>query len=317
MSARIWLALLAFSVVGAAPVGFAQEQNRKVALAPHWKKGEKRQYTMIKGRRNVRGASTVSGRGTTPIRIEVLDVNEAGYLIGWTAGETTIEDPAQAANPLTRAMVDLAKDTTIALQLDRATKLLGVRNWPQLQTMARKVVDLSLQAMKKSGEDEAALAKTRQQILAMFSTRQQVETLFTRSSQVFFAPLGQEYVPGRPMEYKDRLPNPLGGDPFPTRASFTLEKVDTASDTAVVTWRQEIDPVAGAGILEKTLKDLAARLGKPVPPGKILDLVNIKDEASFTLHLSSGWPQRLTHTRTTIVAGVSQEDSLTFAETGQ
>ncbi len=317
MRTRTWLALLTFSIVGMAAVASAQEGTRKIALMPHWKKGEKHQYTMVKSRRKVQGAATVSGKGTTPIRIEVLDANDAGYLIGWTAGETKIEDPTQAADPLARAMVDLARDTTIVFQVDSDTKLQGVRNWQQLQAMGRKVVEMSLQAMKKGGVNDAALSKTRQQVLSMFATRQQVESLFTRSPQVFLAPLGMEYTVGRPREYEDRLPNPFGGEPFPARASFTLEKVDAASDTALVTWRQEIDPVAGASILEKTLKDLAARLGKPVPPGKILDQVNIKDEASFTLHLSSGWPQRLSHTRTTIVAGVSQEDSLTFIETGR
>ena len=272
---------------------------------------------MVKGRRKVQGATTVSGKSTTPIRIEVLDVDEAGYLIGWTAGETKVEDPAQAADPLTKAMVDLAKDTTIVFQLDPDTKLQGVRNWRQLQTMAQKVVDMSLQGMKKSGADEAALAKVRQQLLSMFTTRQQVEALFTRSSQVFFAPSARSTSPAAPWSTRTGCPIPWAANLSPRAASFTLEKVDATSDTAVVTWRQEIDPVAGAGILEKTLKDLAARLGKPVPPGKILDFVNIKDEASFTLHLSSGWPQRLTHTRTTVIAGVSQEDSLTFTETGR
>ncbi|MCU0916871.1 MAG: hypothetical protein MUC88_20275 [Planctomycetes bacterium] len=314
MKTSVWLVLSVFCLLNLAPVAWAQEEARKVTLMPHWKKGEKRQYTMVKGRRKTQGSAAVSGKSTTLVRIEVLDANDAGYLLGWTAGETRIEDPAQAADPFTQALVDLARDVTIVLQLGSDTKLRGVRNWQQLQTLAHKVVEMSVQALQKKGANDAALDKTRRQLLSMFATRQQIEVLFTRSPQVFFAPLGMEYVVGRPREYEDQLPNPLGGESFPTRASFTLEKVDPVADTAIVTWRQEIDPVAGAGVLEKTLRDLAARLGKPVPPGKVLDLINVKDEARFTVDLSSGWPRQLSHTRTTSLAGASQEDTLAFSE---
>ncbi len=314
MRTRIWFVLSVLSALSVMPCARAQDGGREVALMPHWKKGETRRYTMVKGRRKTQGATVVSGKGTTPIRIEVLDANDAGYLIGWTAGETRLEDPDQAADPFARAMVDITKDVTIVLQLDSRTRLTGIRNWRQLQAIAYKAVDMGMEAGKKDGMDEATAAKIRRQVLAMFATRQQIELFFTRSTQLFFAPLGLEYPVERPLEYDDKLPNPLGGEPLPVRASFTLEKVDAASDTAVVVWRQEVDPVAGARILEKAIKDMAGRLGKSIPPGETLDFLNVKDAASFTLYLSSGWPRRLSHTRTTIIAEASQEDSLTFTE---
>jgi hypothetical protein len=180
--------------------------------------------------------------------------------------------------------------------------------------MARESVDATMEDARKAGTDDATIERTRQQLLSMLATKQQVELLFTRSSQVFFMPLGLEHSAGHLTEYADKLANPFGGDPFPTRASFRLEKMDPSSDSAVVTWRQEIDPVAGARVLEKTMKDMAARMGKPIPPGTTGGFISVKDEARFTVHLSSGWPRHLSHARTTTVAGASQEDSLTFTE---
>lgn len=314
MRTAVGLVVLAFLVAGTASCALAKDDACTITLMPHWEKGEKHRYTMVKGRRKTQGAKAVSGTGTTPIRIEVLDANDAGYCIAWTAGKTRIDDPAQAADPLTRAMTDLTSDVTVVLQLDSHTKLQGVRNWRQLQAMGRKVIEMTLEEIQRAGTDDATIDKTRQQLLSLFATKQQVEMLFTRSSQVFFMPLGLEHSVGRPSEYEDRLPNPFGGEPFPTRASFTVDEIDPSSDTAVVTWRQEIDPVAGARVLEETLNDLAVRMGKPVPPGRTLDFVNVTDEARFVLHRSSGWPQRLSHTRTTTVAGASQMDSLSFTE---
>jgi len=306
--------VLALSVPGTAFLAVAKDDACTITLMPHWEKGEKHRYTMVKGRRTTQGAGAVNGTATTPIRIEVLDANDDGYCIAWTAGKTRIDDPAQAADPLTKAMTDLTSDVTVVLQLDSRTKLQGVRNWRQLQAMGRKVIEMTLEEARRVGTNDTTIEKTRQQLLSLLATRQQVEMLFTRSSQVFFMPLGLELSAGRAVEYADRLPNPFGGEPFPTRASFTVDRIDPSSDTAMLTWRQEIDPVAGARVLEETLKDLTARTGRPVPAGKTLDFVNVTDEARFVLHRSSGWPRRLSHTRTTIVAGVSQEDSLSFTE---
>ncbi|MEN6577740.1 MAG: hypothetical protein ABFD90_15460 [Phycisphaerales bacterium] len=314
MNTTIAVVVFMFLGQGTAPCEQAREDARTITLMPHWQKGETRRYTMVKECRKTQGATVVNGRATTPIRIEVLDTHEGGYLIGWTAGQTRVDDPNQAADLLTKVVTDLADDVTVVLHLDSRTKLQGVRNWRQLQAMARETVDATVEQAKKAGTDDVTAGKTRRQLLSMFATKQQVEMLFTRSSQVFFMPLGLEHSVGRPREYEDRLPNPFGGEPFPTRASFTVDRIDPSSDTAVITWRQEIDPVAGACVLEETMKDMAARMGKPIPAGKILDFVNVRDEASFTLHLSSGWPRHLSHTRTTIIAGASQVDSLTFTE---
>ncbi len=314
-SARLLLSTLCILV--AMPVASAQKETGKITLMPHWRKGEKRQYAMVKARRKVQGPAALSGKGTTPVLIEVLDANDAGHLLSWTMGETQVEDPALAADPIAKAVVELTKNTTVVFQLDGDTRLTAVRNWQQLRAVGNKIAEACLQEMKRRGMDDTTVGKARQQFESLLGTRQQIEILFTRSSQIFFAPLGVEYSLGRPFEYEDKLANPFGGEPFPTRASFTLEKMDAASDIAIITWRQEIDPVAGARILEKIVRDLAARLGKPVPSGRLLDFINVKDVATFTVHLSSGWPQRVSYTRTMTTAGVSQEDSLTFEEVKQ
>ena len=314
MNRTIAVVVFIFLVCGPAPCLRVKADAHTVALMPHWKKGESRTYTMVQGRRTSQGTIPVSVKGTTSVRIEVLDVHEGGYLIGWMAGQTRVDDPNRAMDLFTRAVTDLTCGVTIVLQFDSRTKLRGVQNWRQLQATARESVDATLEEARKAGIDDTTIQRTRRQLLAMLATRQQVEILFTRVPQVFFMPLGLEHAVGCPREYEDKLANPFGGDPFPTRASFTLEKADSSSDTAVVTWRQEIDPVAGAQVLERTMKDLAARMGKSLPSGTTGGFLNVKDEARFALHLSSGWPRHVSHTRTTTVAGASQEESLTFTE---
>jgi len=88
--------------------------------------------------------------------------------------------------------------------------------------------------------------------------------VYPRCSDLFIA-LGRTYVLNEPYEYHDLLPNPLGGDPFSTRARIILKTFDQQSERAVLSWNQTTDPKQAARILESMIKDLAARRGKKSP----------------------------------------------------
>jgi hypothetical protein len=60
--------------------------------------------------------------------------------------------------------------------------------------------------------------------------------------------------------------------------------------------------------MEKTLKDLGQRLGKPAPEGDMLKSFNMEDDAEFVVEISSGWIQSFTHKRLTGTEGFTQEN---------
>lgn len=72
---------------------------------------------------------------------------------------------------------------------------------------------------------------------------------------------------GKPVAYEDALPNPLGGSPITSKASFTLESYDEAGGRAVVSWRQTLDPQSAQASMAAALTALTAKLA----PDKVED----------------------------------------------
>jgi hypothetical protein len=67
------------------------------------------------------------------VEIEVLNVGKDGFTVAWTWGETKLDDPVQAANPMARKLSNLIQDQRIVLELDSQAGIKGVQNWKELQ----------------------------------------------------------------------------------------------------------------------------------------------------------------------------------------
>lgn len=293
--------------------GLANGAEDSLEVLPRWEKGEKVRYEMIKTRRRTQGDTvTLETTARTDVEIQVLSASDDGYLLAWTLGTTRLDDPNQANNPLVRRMSNLLSGYRIILELDSQAGITGVQNWKELKKLLGTMLDTLTEELKAAGFDQATAARMRTQVESMLSTKQQIEQLCTREAQLFFMTHGIELAPSRPLEFEDRLPNPFGGEPFPTHAQFALKAVDRKSDRAIVTWTQTVAPDETRRIIEKTLKNLAQRLGKPVDDGERLKSLTIEDTAEFVLEISSGWIHSLTHKRTTKFEGTSQEDEVTI-----
>jgi len=213
-------------------------------------------------------------------------------------------------------MANLLKGYRLVLELDSQAAIQGVQNWKELKELSTKLLDDLTNELKAAGVDQATTAKVRTQAASIFATKQQIEQLGTREAQLFFMPLGVEFEKGKPVEFDDKLPNPFGGESFPSRARFSLKEIDKKLGVAKVTWTQTVATEEARRIMEKTLKDMAQRLGKPVPQANTLKTLTLEDSAEFSVELASGWIKAFTHKRVTKTEGTLQEDSLTITRKG-
>jgi hypothetical protein len=292
--------------------GFDDLTRHNLEVLPHWKKGDSFDLTITRAReKSVNGQSTVSGATRTHFTIEVLRADDKGYLVGWTAGETTFEDPVPSESFL-RQVVGLMKGMQIVLQLDERGTIRGVQNWKELRSETLKVMDALLAKTPESQKgktDQTLMSNLRTQWETMFATKEQVEQLCTRDARIYFMALGRMYVLNEPYEYTDLLPNPLGGEPFPTRARITLKTFNQQSGQAVLSWNQATDPKQTARILESMIKDLAARRGKKSPEGTFAKTISMEDKADIVVDAHTGWVNRLTLTRSVNLGTRTQVDS--------
>ena len=293
--------------------GQSTEQQESLEVEIRWKHGEKYRYEIVKARRKYEADNlSLNTQSRTPLAIEVLEKTSEGYVLGWTMGETTFDAPEIAANPLAKQMGNLLKGFTILLEIDSNGVITGVQNWKELQEKSDSAVNTLTGALQKSGLPEQLITNIASQVRSVLSTKEQIEQLCTKEPQMFLLVLGRRYPLSEPFEYEDQLANPYGGEPFPSRGVFSVNEFSDETNLATITWQQSIDADESRRIMENTLKELAVRMGRPVPDGELLKTLAIGDEAEFLLDVASGWPVRLNHTRTVDSGENSQEDSLTI-----
>ncbi len=303
------IAALGFGLLAAASSLNAGQDS--VELLPHWTKGEKLNYEIVKTFQKSQGDKvTQKTSARSDLEIEVLSASKDNFIVAWTLGEIRFDDPDQAKNPLVPKMANLLKDYRLILVLNSEGTIQGVQNWEDVKQEGTKRLDLLTEELKDAGVDQATVTKLRGETASMFATKQQVEQFCTRDPQIFFLPLGVEFSGGKPVEFEDKLPNPLGGESFPSQATFALSKVDKETGIAKVSWIQTVASAKARRIMEKTVKDLAQRVGKPIPDADALKTLTVGDTAEFRIELSTGWIQSLTHKRLTRMEGTSQEDAI-------
>ncbi len=287
-----------------------------VDLPLGWQVGQRVQYEIVKTNQKTRGGEfTFKATTRTDLEIEVLRADADGYLVAWTQGETRFDDPQPAADPILRRIVNVAQGLRVLLEIDSDANLVGVKNWKELKHTIGNTLSSVFDELDISGMDAATLSKITVEIASICGTGEQERMMRTRERQMFFLVLGGTYSASEPTEYQDRLPNPFGGDPLPSRSTFVLKKVDRRSQRAMIAWTQTLDPEQARRIMKKSLRDLGARVGLAVPQEDLLEDLTMEetDTAEFVVDLSSGWLDRLTHQRLVRTGTAAQEDVLAIA----
>ena len=289
---RLILLFILFALFSLPLSARSEPVRQQVAIVPHWAQGDRFDLVLTRTREKaVDGQSSRSGKTETHVTLEVLKSNAQGYLVGWTAGDTTFDVPT-ASESLVRQIVGLMKGLQIVLQINQEGIITGVQNWNELRSETVKVLDDLLSKTRNSpqqGSDYTTLSNLRAQWDSLFGTKEQIERLCTRDAQMYFLALGRAYDSEKPYEYEDRLPNPLGGEPFPARAMITLTAFNEQSKQAALTWSHQADPQQAARIIQSMIKDLASKRGKSVPDGTVAQPIAIDDTAEIMVDVRTGW----------------------------
>jgi hypothetical protein len=290
-------AILAWTASSTSQTAGAAEDS--IDLLPRWKQGEKVRYQMVKRRVRMRDGKVVQQNGgRSDLEVEILEARKDGFVVGWTLGETRIDDPKAAGDPLAKRLLNVYKGFQIVIELDSEASIRGVRNGKELKATADKALKIIMEELERGGLNTAVGTQLKRAVGSMFATQQQVEQVCLREPQMFFLAVGRSYEAGAPIEYDDKLANPLGGDALPSRGRFQLKSLDKRTGQATITWTQAVDKRAATPIIEKTLQQLAERMGKKDAKTVRLDPLSIEDAAEFSVETLSGWPQSVSHTRT-------------------
>lgn len=265
------------------------------------------------------GRSTITGKTHTDFTIEVLSANDDGYLVGWTAGKTTFDSPSQAEHSFLGHVVNLMNGRQIVLEIDSHGAIRGVQNWKELKAVALKSLDTlgATEDLQNKKPGNVRMSSLREQWESMLGTKEKVEELCAREAQLYFMVLGRGDAGNNSVEYEDRLPNPLGGEAFPTHAKMALTTFDKQAGRAVITWSQTADPTQVARILDSMIKAMRARLGRAPLEGEFPQAISMEDHAEIIVDVTTGWVKTLKHARSVNFGARAQVDTTSIIRTAK
>lgn len=293
-------ALVAATLAAPAPLAAAG-----LRLPCAFEPGDAVAYRVERSREHVRGGRTTGGRGSYDVTVEVAGREAGGYLLRWRQ-RVGVVGPGTPLPPDARAEVDalagLADGLDLLIRADGAMTPRSLAN----EAAVRPVIEATLERLQALDPMPAAAEEATRRLLGTPGT---LAALMLREPQLLFM-LACADLAGDRVEYDDRLPNPFGGAPLPSRARVVVVSPGDAASGAPARlgFAQTLEPAG----LRAFMEDFARRVGPARAPPSAVPVIAIDDEARVEIDVADGWPGRIDWSRRVAVAEDRRTDTLTF-----
>jgi hypothetical protein len=227
----------------------APESTTSVLAEPPWALGVERDIEIQIGRSNT-SREVPTGLSRTPVKLTVEDNIDDGWSFLWAAEPTLLDDldaPEAVLEQGERLLAE-APQQLIRYRLSNERAWLGVDNPDELRESLVATKDLLTEL---TGND-----RTLQEAFNVLTRLpdENLEMLFAREPQLLHFLEGIEVSVDEVVEFRDFIPNALGGAPFP--ATTTIKIVDLVDNDGCVAIevRTIPDPEGFVDIMIETLQ---------------------------------------------------------------
>ncbi len=294
----------------------AQATGTVVELPVNWTVGERHRFDMIKTRQNARGrANPTVSRASTSVEIEVLEKRADGYLIQWTFGRSRLLSNHGPGTVLAERMANITAGMRLVIALDRTGSVTGLANVDEIVAHYQKASNAILGWLQEAGAGPAVVRQIKGATRQLLNPRF-VSVVSLKEPSLYFLASGGRYTLNVKSEYEDALPNPFGGQPFPSKAYFLLSDLNAGRNQATVQWVQALDPMRSAPILLEAASRLAQGAGRPPPTDleakAFSSTISVEDQASYVFDLSDGWLISGVHRRSSRIQELRKVEQVEF-----
>jgi hypothetical protein len=285
-----------------APLLLACVQDQPLPQKPHWEIGPLVRLELVKGREDWEEEKLQrSSKTVTPIDVEVMAKSEAGWVVRWTFGHTSVIEGAGKDKDYAERMASLNEGMRLDVRLSPAGAVDGLADPQALQRHYSRMLQEVEKGLLEQGLQTPVVAQMMRDM-----TERVLGPGFERASlvevELLHRCLSVPLVPGKKTEYEGELPNPFGGDPFPAVGTYQLDAPDIQKKEASVHFTLAVDPVKTRALIEAWMNELAARSGQPPPKAADdLPLKGLGETTDYLLDLGLGLPCNVEHVRTTLV----------------
>jgi hypothetical protein len=245
-----------------------------VTIIPKLRAGEGFQLEVIRTRENS-SRSQQNSKARTLVDVRVVSAGPDGFVIEWVPGDTMLDNPQAAPDPIVGAASQALRDIRFRLTLNVDGELTGVANQAEVAPKLKAVVDAIIRELSARVPDAQ-----RKQFLDFMGQVLSADVLIasaTRDAGTYFGLNGVSLASSEAVEIDIEQPNPLGGAALPATFSVRMESVtaDTASLKTVTTYD-------GAALVRLT-ESLAKQAGAPIAPEELAKLppIEMADEGTY------------------------------------
>ena len=231
--------------------------NLKEAVAHYIRKEKERRALALK-------------RRATPV-VPALDLIYERYHAGSMGYYTR---PMMNPETIKESMADLGEGIRRDIRTDMDGTPVGLDNLEEVIAHYRKENKELTLLLEADAVPAVAVQEFMRDIESMMNP-ETIEVMAIEHPRVFLFVCGGSFAFKERREYEHLLPNQFGGEPFPCKGHFLLREIRAEDETAIIEWKQTLDPEKGTDL-----------------PG-----FAIEDDGRFVIDTSTGWPRSVFHRR--------------------
>jgi hypothetical protein len=243
-----------------------------------------------------------SGKGRTPVNIRVVSVTPEGVVLDWIPGETVLDNPAAAQDPLLVAASVAMRGIVFRLNLNAEGEFTGIANQTEVTPKLQAMLDTIVEGL--SARLPAEQRKPFRTTIAQLLTPAAVMSSATREAEIYFALNGAVLAAGETVEADLELPSPVGGSTIPAR--FVVELVSATGSSASLKTTTTYDTEA----LRQMTQALAQQAGALLSPAELAKIppMQMADDGTYVFDRTVGLMREVTVNRTVSAANVRRFD---------
>ena len=261
--------------------GAATIRAEEIEIAPQLRADDEFSLRWIHTRENS-SRPAQNAKSTTTVAVRVLTATPKGLTLAWTPGDSSIDNPQLARDPMITAAMDAVRGVSLHLKLSPEGEYTGLSNQDEVVSRLQKAVDgMMRELMNKLPEEKRSQFQS--MIGSVLSPTMLIASA-TRDAQTYFGLNGATLDVGKPVEVEIQQPNPFGGEPIPARLRATA--ASATSTEAVINTTTTYDPA----VLVKMTEALVAKTGQSLTSEQIAKAPPMKmaDEARYVFDRKLG-----------------------------
>jgi mRNA-degrading endonuclease toxin of MazEF toxin-antitoxin module len=273
----LFVAVLAFALSIGACDAFAQD----VTIRPTLRAGDEFRLGLVRSRQNSVQPQQ-SGGSRTVITVRVLSISPDRSIVEWDQGDTVLDNPQLAQNPILAAALQAARNLRVHLVLNAEGELTGVANRDEIVATLKSMLETITRELagRLSEEQRAAMQGLVGQVLSPDA----LIAGATREAAIYFGLNGISLTSGEMAETTIEQPSPFGGGVIP--AVFRVRLQSVTPDSASVTTATTYDRAALSRMTEELIRQAAAAV--PADARANMPPMDMADEGTYLFDRTLG-----------------------------